>query len=78
VTLTGPGGCGKSRLAVEAARAAEDRFRDGVWCLDVAPIDDPGVLLSEVVGVFGIPEAAGRPAEEVLAEALAERELMLF
>jgi len=77
VTLTGPGGCGKSRLAIESARACEDAYRDGAWFLDVAPVDDPTLLAGEVVGVFGIPEAAGRPAEEILAEALAERDLLL-
>lgn len=77
VTLTGAGGYGKSRLAIEAARAFRDRFRDGGWYLDLAPIEDPELIGGELVGVFGLPDSGGREATAVLAEALADRELLL-
>ncbi len=77
VTLTGAGGCGKSRLAIEVARGLEDSCRDGVWLLDLAAVMDAEVIGPEIIRVFGLPEAGGRPAEDVVAEALAERELLL-
>ena len=78
VTLTGSGGCGKSRLAVEFARQCEDLYRDGVWSLDLAAVEDPDLIGTEIVGVFGLPEAGGRAAEDVIEEALADRELILL
>ena len=77
VTLTGAGGCGKSRLAIEVARRSAPRFRDSVWSVDLAAVQDPDVFGVEFVTAFGLPEVGGRAAEDVLAEALAERELLL-
>jgi DNA-binding winged helix-turn-helix (wHTH) protein len=56
VTLTGPGGAGKTRLAVEAARAEVAAMPDGVWLVELAPVADPADLTSTVLGVFGLRE----------------------
>ena len=58
VTLTGPGGAGKTRLAVEFAAGMMDRFGDGVWLADLAGIDDPGLV--GAAGDGGLRGAADR------------------
>lgn len=77
LTLTGPGGCGKSRLGIECARANGERFGDGAWSVDLASISDPGLVANEVGGVFGLPEAEGRQMEDQLVEALEGREALI-
>jgi predicted ATPase/DNA-binding SARP family transcriptional activator len=54
VTLTGVGGGGKTRLALEAVTGVLDTFPDGVWLVDVGPLQDPAVLTSTVAGVLGV------------------------
>ncbi|GLZ13224.1 SARP family transcriptional regulator [Actinomadura sp. NBRC 104425] len=56
VTLTGPGGSGKTRLAVEAGRRMLDRMPDGVWSVELAPIVDPAEVPSAVLGALGMRE----------------------
>ena len=56
VTLTGAGGVGKTRLAVQAAAAALPRFSDGAWFVDLAPIDDEAFVAGEVATTMGLPE----------------------
>jgi predicted ATPase/DNA-binding SARP family transcriptional activator/tetratricopeptide (TPR) repeat protein len=58
VTLTGPGGAGKTRLAVEAARAEVAAMPDGVWLVELAPVTDPADLISAVLSVLGLREQA--------------------
>jgi predicted ATPase/DNA-binding SARP family transcriptional activator len=58
LTLTGPGGAGKTRLAVEAARAELDATPDGVWLVELAPVTDPAEVTSAVLGVLGLREQA--------------------
>jgi predicted ATPase/DNA-binding CsgD family transcriptional regulator len=77
VTITGPGGVGKTRLATEAARAAEDRFPDGVWFIDLGAVADEAQVSAEVTSALRVHQNPGRPALEVLAEALASRRLLL-
>jgi predicted ATPase len=57
VTLTGPGGSGKTRLAQEAAEAAADGFPDGVWLAELAPLDDPAGIPHAVLSALGRREA---------------------
>ncbi|NUS14315.1 MAG: AfsR/SARP family transcriptional regulator, partial [Streptomyces sp.] len=57
VTLTGPGGSGKTRLAQEAAEAAAGRFPDGVWLAELAPLDDPAAIPHAVLSALGRREA---------------------
>jgi predicted ATPase/DNA-binding SARP family transcriptional activator len=56
VTLTGPGGAGKTRLAVEAARAELPAVPDGVWLVELAPVTDPAEVPSAVLGALGLRE----------------------
>jgi predicted ATPase/DNA-binding SARP family transcriptional activator len=57
VTLTGPGGSGKTRLAQEAAEAAAEGFPDGVWLAELAPLDDPAAIVHAVLSALGRREA---------------------
>jgi len=58
ITLTGPGGAGKTRLAVEAARAELDAVPDGVWLVELAPVTDPADVTSTVLSALGLREQA--------------------
>src|SRR4028118_1260142 len=53
LTLTGSGGCGKTRLALAAARRLEGGFADGVWLVDLAPLADPSLVPQTVASVLG-------------------------
>jgi non-specific serine/threonine protein kinase len=81
VTITGPGGCGKSRLAIETAAAMKDRYDGGVWIIPLADLarkaDREGVLPSRIGKVIGVAEQAGRPPHESLAEHLATGRFLL-
>jgi predicted ATPase/class 3 adenylate cyclase len=79
VTLTGVGGVGKTRLAVEvAARAATD-FPDGVWLIELAAVGDPDAVPEAVAAVLGIKQQPGMSVAESVAAALAGRaRLLLF
>ncbi|HTJ75476.1 MAG TPA: tetratricopeptide repeat protein [Acidimicrobiales bacterium] len=77
VTLTGPGGVGKSRLAVRVAGSLVDRYRDGVWLVELAGLSDPALVVPEVLSVLGLPEAARPSAGEALARHLADRAVLL-
>ena len=77
VTVTGPGGSGKTRLAGQVARRAAVGFADGAWLAELAPVRDPAQIASVVVAVLGVREQPGVPAEEVLARVLARQQLLL-
>lgn len=77
LTLWGPGGAGKTRLALEVAASAASRYRDGVWFVALAPVQDAALVVTEVARVLGVAPVAGASPEETLAVALAERELLL-
>ena len=77
VTLLGPGGSGKTRLALEIATRLEQRYRDGAWFVSLAPLTDPTLIVSEIARAVGVYEAEGQPLADTLATALARRELLL-
>ena len=77
VTLVGTGGIGKTRLALEAARAALGEFPDGVWLAELAPLTDPELVPSAMHAALGLQSGAGRWTSERLAAALRERRLLL-
>ncbi len=59
VTLTGPGGVGKTRLALQVAREVRTAFRDGVWFVNLAPIRDAGLVVPTIAHTLGVREAGG-------------------
>lgn len=77
VTITGPGGCGKTRLALEVARAAATDFRDGVRFVSLAPIRDPRLVLESVAQTIGTAQARGGGLLSALEEHLRGRRLLL-
>jgi predicted ATPase/DNA-binding CsgD family transcriptional regulator len=77
ITLTGTGGVGKTRLAVEAAAEVLDRTADGVWLAELAVLVDPGLVAPAVAAVVGVQEAPDRPVLDTLLGALRTRELLL-
>jgi predicted ATPase/DNA-binding CsgD family transcriptional regulator len=77
VTVAGPGGAGKTRLADEVARRVAGRFADGAWLAELAPVQDPGLVAAVVAAVLGVREQPGMPLAEVLGRALARRQLLL-
>jgi predicted ATPase/class 3 adenylate cyclase/DNA-binding CsgD family transcriptional regulator len=77
VTVTGPGGMGKTRLAGEVARQVADRFADGVWLAELAGVTDPDLVPAAVAAALGIQQSGGGPLMEALAEVLAARQVLL-
>ena len=59
VTVTGPGGVGKTRLAGEVARQVAGRFADGVWLVELAPVGDPALVPAVVAAALGVREQPG-------------------
>ncbi len=78
LTLTGPGGVGKTGLAVAAAAAAADGFPDGVAFVPLAPLSDPGLVVPTTLGVLGVRESADRPAQERLRAHLRGKRMLLI
>ncbi len=77
VTLTGPGGTGKTRLAVEVAGRLLHRFDDGVYLVELAAVSDPAQVPSAVAQALGILEGPGRSLADVLTDWLADKEVLL-
>jgi predicted ATPase/DNA-binding CsgD family transcriptional regulator len=77
VTVTGPGGAGKTRLADQVARQVAGRFADGVWLAELAAVRDPAQVAPAVAAALGIRELPSAPAAEALAHAVARRQLLL-
>ena len=69
VTLTGVGGVGKTRLALEVAARLADEFPDGVWLFELAAVTDPAAVPDAVAAVLGIIQQPGRDVTEVVAAA---------
>jgi predicted ATPase/class 3 adenylate cyclase/DNA-binding CsgD family transcriptional regulator len=78
VTLTGPGGVGKTRLGLQAAAECSDHFADGVFIVNLAPISDPTLVVPTVAQILDIREASGQPLLERLKEQLQQKQLLLL
>jgi predicted ATPase/DNA-binding CsgD family transcriptional regulator/DNA-binding XRE family transcriptional regulator len=77
VTLTGTGGCGKTRLALEVAKHSVDSFRDGVRFVDLAPVSDERLLPYTLLAGLGVTESPGTRPVEMLLRLFAHREVLL-
>src|SRR5215210_5086661 len=78
LTLTGAGGSGKTRLALEVARSLVGAYPDGVWLVELAPLSEGALVPKEVAGALGVPERRAQPLDDTLAEVLKDRELLLL
>ncbi|MGW0949222.1 ATP-binding protein [Streptomyces sp. NPDC002623] len=77
VTLTGSGGIGKTRLALEVAADSAKTFPDGAWLVDLAPVREPSVVAGVAASALGVPDLGPRPGLEQLAGFLAERRALM-
>ena len=77
LTLTGPGGVGKTRLALAAAHEIDPSFADGATFVDLSPIRDPTLVVSTIAKSLGVRETGERPIAETLAVALRPRQILL-
>jgi predicted ATPase/transcriptional regulator with XRE-family HTH domain len=78
LTLSGSGGCGKTRLALEVARQLVGEFSDGVWLVDLGPLGDASLVSQAVATTLGIRDEPGRPVLDALADFLHSRHLLLI
>ncbi|WP_371685612.1 LuxR C-terminal-related transcriptional regulator [Mycobacterium sp. MFM001] len=76
VTLTGAGGAGKTRLAVQIAAKMADEFDDGVWYVDLAPITEPDLVPVAAARAFGLPDQPGRSTMDTLIRSIGERQML--
>ena len=77
VTLTGPGGIGKTRLSLQIAADLLDEYRDGVWFVELASVTDPELVLPTIASTFKVKESAETTIEQALHDHLRKRELLL-
>ena len=77
VTLTGAGGCGKTRLAIEAAHKMLDLFPDGVWFVAFAPLSDSALVHQTIASALRVRESPGKPLIEMLCAYLYSKHLLL-
>ena len=68
LTLTGPGGCGKTRLALQAAAELLPEFEDGAWFAELAPLTDPVFVPQALASMLGVPEQPGQPLTGAIAD----------
>jgi predicted ATPase/class 3 adenylate cyclase len=78
VTLTGPGGTGKTRLAVQVAAEVSDLFKSGVFFVNLAPISDPALVMPTIAETLAIREVSSQALLERLVEYLRPRQLLLL
>jgi DNA-binding winged helix-turn-helix (wHTH) protein len=77
VSLTGTGGIGKTQLALAAARQTLPHFAGGVWLAELSPLADPGLVPATVAGAVGLELGGGEVSAQRVAQALADRPLLL-
>ncbi|BCI80105.1 transcriptional regulator [Mycolicibacterium sp. TY66] len=78
VTLTGAGGAGKTRMAVEISSQLTEKFPDGVWYVDLAPITDPAVVAVAAAHSMGLPDQPGRSIVDIMVRFVADRGVLLL
>ncbi|MEJ7816454.1 MAG: AAA family ATPase, partial [Rubrobacter sp.] len=77
LTLTGAGGCGKTRLALAIASELLEGFEDGVWMVELVPLADPSLVPQAVASTLGVREEPGRSPTETLSDYLGSKKLLL-
>ncbi len=77
LTLTGPGGTGKTRLALQLATTMHARFPDGVWLVELAPLADPALIPQTIATVLSMREEPGRPLLATLITHLRDKDMLL-
>ena len=78
VTLTGTGGTGKTRLALQMAADAQEGFPDGVWIVDLAPLRDEGLVSQAIAAAVGVREGTNLPLANALVEGLRDKATLLL
>jgi len=78
LTLTGSGGCGKTRLALQVAAEMLDGEGDGAWLVELASLADPNLVPATIAGVLNIKEEPGKPIQQSLVEHLKSKRLLLM
>jgi predicted ATPase/class 3 adenylate cyclase len=78
VTLTGPGGTGKTRLGLQAAAELLDEFADGVFLVALASITEPALVVPTIAHTLGLRETGGQPLDETLAQYVAEKDFLFL
>ena len=78
LTLTGPAGTGKTRLALQAAAELVDSFEDGVYIVDLSPISQPELAVHTIARTLGLKESAGQSIDDILKKYVASRTLLLL
>ncbi len=77
LTLTGPGGTGKTRLALEVAAETLTAFEDGAWFVDLSSTMDSGLVISTIAEILGVKEKPGRPLQDALERSLKDRAMLV-
>ena len=77
LTLTGAGGCGKTRLAIQVARDIVEAYADGVWFVDLAPLSNPALVSQAVATALGVRERQGQSVTKTVVDYLQSKELWL-
>jgi predicted ATPase len=78
LTLTGVGGSGKTRLALEVARDLVEAYPDGTWLVQLAPLSEEVLVPKAVAEALKVPERPGEPLSDTLSEVLRDRQLLLI
>ncbi len=78
VTLTGPGGIGKTRLSLQVAAELVEDFTDGVYVVDLAPIREPDLVTSAIAATLGVRESGGQPLLDCLKDELRDKRMLLL
>jgi len=77
LTLTGTGGIGKTRLALQVATELVGSYPDGVWLVELAPLADAALVPQALTTALGVRDQPGRPLQQTLVDALHPRRLLL-
>ena len=77
VTAVGPGGVGKTRLALSVAAEVANRYPDGAWYTDLVPVTDPAMIAPAIADALGLSESQSRSAGDIVLDWLSDREMLL-